>query len=133
MINKMLTVNLKCLNQIARLGLQIDLHTQFQKQLSKQNTSSKAQKDSRNTKIFYASSLKCVQDLTQQICDLNKQSSLFLKCNLVSLMAFYAGLECVVDDPEQIQKTWSLRPIRCVLIENNVLALEFLKTTCHLW
>ena len=48
--------------------------------------------DTKGVKLYYIGNLTIVGELRSQLFE--TQNQLFLKCNLVNLMAFYGMLEC---------------------------------------
>ena len=105
------------------MAVQLELHVGFSK-------GQKQSKDTRSTKLYYTSSLRCVNELKQQLCE--SDTPLFLKCNLVNLMAFYAKLEYSTggaDDYSELQ----LASSRQITIQNNILAAQFIKSAVQLW
>jgi len=105
------------------MAVQLELHVGFSK-------GQKQSKDTRSTKLYYISSLRCVNELKQQLCE--SDTPLFLKCNLVNLMAFYAKLEYSTggaDDYSELQ----LASSRQITIQNNILAAQFIKSAVQLW
>lgn len=59
---------------------------------------------------------------------------MFLKCNIINLAAFYAGLECQQDSSNSAsEKSYSLKSNRLLTVDNNTLAMEFVKQAIYLW
>ena len=89
--------------------------------------------DTRGLQLYYCSQLKCVHELKQQLSDPSSETSLFMKCNLVNLMAFYAKLEYTTSEQSQGAPQYAMSENRMIMIENNILAAEFIKIVCQLW
>ena len=135
--NAMIAQSIQCLNQIVRLAIQSETYSQFEKKRRIDAPRNRPVKDGRGLRLYYAEQLRCVHEMKQLLCEPSAQSPLFLKCNLVSLMAFYSRLEYqTTEDAAKMDdkaRQFVISKDRQLTIENNILATEFLRLACQMW
>lgn len=92
LVNEVISQSISCLNQILRMCLQSEMASSY-RDWNQRTTLQQTHKDTRGLKLYYVEQLQCVQEIRRELNEPSAARRLPLKCNLVSLLAFYSKLE----------------------------------------